>query len=314
MSVTTKCGSNSPTKLSCAGIRRRLLAHSEEPPATGVAWTSGQVRRLCHLRLTKLPRATLALYRQRVDAEAKALLAQGKQTRSPMPLRRLVDDLFCSSVTDQALDLLGDLAFERGDFEGARHWWSVLAPIESPRPNDLRYPDPKVDLIRVQAKQVLAKLFQGRLNEARDAIQHLQDAHPDAKGDLAGRTGRYATILGETLTQFAAKRISNNDESWPTFGGAVTRNRVLSQAPSWTLLGTAPPGASNSRPDENRQTVAHRSRHVDAQCRVSSDYRAGPSLDRGSSLRRQLSSNVRQGALSLRSENRGSERSWSRHR
>ena len=35
-------------------------------------------------------------------------------------LRRLVDERFCSSVTDQALQLLGDLAFERGEFGEAQ--------------------------------------------------------------------------------------------------------------------------------------------------------------------------------------------------
>ena len=137
------------------------------PRTAGVAWSSGQLRRLCQQRLTVLPRSALTWYRQRVDAEANALFEQGKQTLSSLPLRRLVDELFCSSVGDQALDLLGDLAFERGQFDDARHWWSLLAPLGSPRPHRLRFPDPKVDTIRAEAKQILARIFQGRLNEAR---------------------------------------------------------------------------------------------------------------------------------------------------
>src|SRR5713226_352355 len=69
-----------------------LVTLPEASPSLGVGWSSGQVRRLCHQRLAALPRASLELYRQRVDAEARALLEQGRQARSRNPLRRLVDE------------------------------------------------------------------------------------------------------------------------------------------------------------------------------------------------------------------------------
>ena len=136
-----------------------------------------------------LPRTALHWYRQRVDAEANALLEQGRRTRSASPLRRIVDELFCSSAGDQALDLLGDLAFERGQFDEARHWWSQLAPLDPPPTDSLRYPDPKVDLVRVHAKQILALIFQGRLHDAQTRIARFQQQHPQAKGDLAAENG-----------------------------------------------------------------------------------------------------------------------------
>jgi outer membrane protein assembly factor BamB len=204
--------------------------------ALGSGWTCAQVRRLCHQRLASLPRSSLALYRQRVDAEAKALLEQGKQARSPLPLRRLVDDLFCSTYGDQALDLLGDLAFERGQFEDARHWWGLLTPLGPPAADPLRFPNPRVDLVRVQAKQILALIFQGRLNEARSAITRFEERHPRAAGHLAGQQGVFAKTLAKTLDSFKQERIANNAEAWTTFGGDPTRNRVLSQGLSVHLL------------------------------------------------------------------------------
>src|SRR6516162_7065545 len=144
-----------------------LVTLPEASPSLGVGWSSGQVRRLCQQRLAGLPRASLELYRQRVDNEAKALLQQGRQSRSQMPLRRLVDELFCSTPGDQALGLLGDVSFERGQFDEARYWWSMLAPLDGPGEGRLLFPHPKVDLARVQAKQILALIFQGRLNEAK---------------------------------------------------------------------------------------------------------------------------------------------------
>ncbi len=210
-----------------------LVPLSDRPHGSG--WSSIQVRRLVHQRLASLPRASLALYRQRVDAEAKALLEQGKQSRSPLPLRRLVDDLFCSTYGDQALDLLGDLAFERGHFEEARHWWGQLTPLHSQGPPTLEFPNPELDLVRFEAKQILALIFQGRLNEARSAIARFEERHPRAAGHLAGQTGVYARTLAKTLDAFKKEQIANNAEPWTTFGGDATRNRVLSQGLSWQL-------------------------------------------------------------------------------
>jgi hypothetical protein len=196
----------------------------------GPAWTSVQVRRLCQQRLTLLPRIALHWYRQRVDAEANALFEQGRRTRSSVPLRRLADELFCSSVGDQALDLLGDLAFERGHFDEARHWWSQLAPLDPLPADHLRFPDPKVDLVRVQAKQILVLIFQGRLSDAQTRIARFQQQHPEAKGDLAAESGRYGDVLQKTWAAFTLSQSNANDEPWTTFGGDPLRNRVLPQA------------------------------------------------------------------------------------
>jgi outer membrane protein assembly factor BamB len=217
-----------------------LVTLPEASPGLGVGWSSGQVRRLCHQRLAGLPRASLELYRQRVDAEAKALLEQGRQSRSQIPLRRLVDELFCSSPGDQALDLLGDLSFERGQFEEARYWWSLLAPLAGSGTDRLLFPHPKVDLARVQAKQILALIFQGHLNEAKAEIPRFIQQQPLAKGALAGQDDVYGTILHKTLDKFEKNNISNNEEPWTTFGGDATRNRTPSQGLSWQLWEDGP--------------------------------------------------------------------------
>jgi hypothetical protein len=214
---------------------QRLMLESGEaliaqpnPPALGGRWC-GQARRLSQQRLTLLPRASLQWYRQRVDAEARALLVEGRQTRSPAVLRRIVDELFCSSVTDQALDMLGDLAFERGDFEGARHWWRLIAPLQ-PRERSLSFPLPKLETaIRAQAKQILALIFQGRLEEGHSAALEFAGRYSEAKGELAGQQDLYAKILIKTLTDFSHGRQFNNEEPWTTFGGDPTRNRILTQ-------------------------------------------------------------------------------------
>ena len=208
--------------------------------AIGSGWSSVQVRRLCQQRLANLPSSSRALYRQRVDAEAKALLEQGKQARSAAPLRRLVDEHFCSGQTDQALDLLGDLAFERGQFEEARHWWGLLAPLDAAAGDSLHFPDPHIDPAGIQAKQILALIFQGRLDESRAAIAHFQERHSRAAGHLAGQNGVYTRTLTKTLDAFRQERIANNAEPWTTFAGDPSRNRVLSQGLSYHLWEDGP--------------------------------------------------------------------------
>src|SRR5262249_12982456 len=121
-----------------------------------------QVRRLCHIHLAALPPAGLKVYRSRVDDQVKKRLDQATGTRDIALLRRIVAEHFCSRHTDRALDLLGDLAFERGDFAEAERVWRMLAPPPSrargqdAKPGidvtDLRlvFPDPQVDVALVQ--------------------------------------------------------------------------------------------------------------------------------------------------------------------
>src|SRR5262249_43831883 len=148
---------------------------------------------LCHQRLTALPAEALRLYRDRVESQAKQWLEQGKAEREPRWLRRLVDEAFCSRYTDRALDLLGDLAFERGRFEEAESWWSMLAPPASrvaPAPgpenkqdSNLVYPDPQVDLAKVQAKQLLSRLFAGNRDPWLDDLKTFRQLHENAQGE-----------------------------------------------------------------------------------------------------------------------------------
>ncbi len=50
------------------------------------------------------------------------------RSRSAARLRRLVDQYFASSVGDEALLALGDMALERGEHGEARSWWERLIP------------------------------------------------------------------------------------------------------------------------------------------------------------------------------------------
>jgi cellulose synthase operon protein C len=198
-----------------------------------------QARWLCHLDLTALPAEGRKVYRNRVDAQARKWLEQGAADRDPGPLRRVVDEAFCSSVGDQALDLLGDLAFERGDFDEAHRWWRRLTlpaaevvAAQPRRPLELLFPDPQIDLARVRAKLILARLFQGEpAANLQPDLEAFRKLHEKAEGNLAGRKGNYAAIL-QTLMDPAAAVIGPAEApAWSTFAGDPARNLVLPAAP-----------------------------------------------------------------------------------
>jgi outer membrane protein assembly factor BamB/tetratricopeptide (TPR) repeat protein len=200
-----------------------------------------QARQLCHQRLAALPPEALRLYRTRVDGLARKWFDHGAKARDVRLLRRVVDEAFCSQVTDQALDLLGDLAFERGEFREAERWWRMLAlPLldvegqgtePGPQPDvRLRFPDPKVDPAQVRAKQMLARLFRGERDGWEEGLRAFRKEHGQAKGHLAGRPGNYADTLQALADLAPVLPAASAKEGWTTFGGNAARAHVLPTA------------------------------------------------------------------------------------
>jgi outer membrane protein assembly factor BamB len=146
-------------------------------------------------------------------------------------LERLVRDLFCSRFTDRALDLLGDLAFERGDFARAISWWRLLGlPAAEVRTAEtLLFPRPHVDLARIRAKFIIARTFEGEREQAARELKVFRAIHAKARGKLAGKDGEYAAIVEEVIRRAPA---AADDETWSTFAGSPGRNRVAASSPS----------------------------------------------------------------------------------
>jgi outer membrane protein assembly factor BamB len=170
----------------------------------------------------------LAPYRERVEGRAKRLLDQGGRARDEALLARVVDDYFCSRSAGAALQMLGDLACERGDFDAARRYWRLLTPSDSPA--DLRYPEPEGEPAIAGAKAVLARLLAGQSSEAVAELTVFRDKYPDAAGHLAGRDGKLADILRSQTDAAAALRVRSvegRDTLSLTYGGNSSRNGVF---------------------------------------------------------------------------------------
>lgn len=210
-----------------------LVPGSRGSAAAGLDAPSRLLRDVVHQRIAHLPSSVRRLYRDRVDVEAQKLFQEGSEQRSARPLRRLVNELFCSSHTGPALDLLGDMAFEDGRFAEALHWWRQLAPLpgEALTGDILLYPDSRMDLAVVGAKQLLALAFQGQHDRARQHLSHWEKEHPKARGQLAGQSGLLAPIAKAWLEKLALSPASLDDESWTTFGGSPGRGRTIPACP-----------------------------------------------------------------------------------
>jgi outer membrane protein assembly factor BamB len=250
-----------------------------------------QARRLCFQRLAASPEA-LRLYRSRVDIQAKQWLREGKAARDVSFLRRVIDDAFCSGCTDQALHLLGDLAFERGAFEEAEHWWAMLA-LPASRihakdipGNELVYPDPQRDLaVQARAKQIVALLFLGEREAAGFEMKAFTSLHGDAAGHLCGQDGNYTKILQGLISAGPSTVQLGLPETWPTFASGPERRGHLSKArgmlahlpqtgtPLWAVRLEIRQSASDG------EGVAHPSGHVGAPSRDARSLAFYPVID-----------------------------------
>ena len=157
------------------------------------------LRQFCQRRLAALPPEARVIYRGRVDPQAERWFQQGAADRDRASLRRVIEQAFCSSWGDDALDLLGDFAFQDGRFDEALSLYRQLVPDRADDRSGLTYPDPSVDLARVAAKKILARAALGENPPGAAELEAYIKAYPNASGTLAGRTGPYATTLTEAL-------------------------------------------------------------------------------------------------------------------
>jgi outer membrane protein assembly factor BamB/tetratricopeptide (TPR) repeat protein len=271
---------------------------------------SVQARRVCQVRLAALPPEALRTYRRRYETQARRKLEQAQESHDFQPLRRVVDEAFCTRAAEKAIDQLGDLAFERGRFDEAEEWWRLLSPLPDARRDEatrgfaLVYPDLSLDPARLQAKQLLARLFANPGRSWTAALEQFRARHSQAEGALAGRKGRYADLL-QTLAQERRKAGPLAAPGWPTFGGDDTRGRVLPApddvldhlsalcraGPTWRfnlearaqLEGPIPPPAVNGTQARalafHPVIVGHQVLVADAQSVTAYDLRSGKSSE-----------------------------------
>ncbi len=179
----------------------------------------------CHRLLSQLSAEALADYRALVDAPAEVWYRQGVSNRDERLLQRVLDEAFCSSWGDDALNALGQLSLERGEYLAARMaWMRISASLHDNEGSvGLTYPDTDLNLAKVQACLVLVSLREENLARAEGELKRLFQKHPDARGWLGGREVVYAAALEQLIEQARSWPPKKEPSNWPTFGGMPDR-------------------------------------------------------------------------------------------
>ncbi|MFO0909278.1 MAG: PQQ-binding-like beta-propeller repeat protein [Isosphaeraceae bacterium] len=185
------------------------------------------LRQFCQQKLASLPPEARAIYRSRMDGQAERWFRQGQSDRDRNALRRVVDQAFCSSWGDDAIELLGDLAFQEGRFDETLACYRRLVPDAPGGSSGLVHPDPSVDLARVAAKKLICRAAQGDVPPTPEDLDAFKKAYPNAAGALAGRDGPYSDTLTAALADDHLAPLAQPDGRWPTFAGSPQRTRIV---------------------------------------------------------------------------------------
>ncbi len=188
------------------------------------------IRMYCQEKLLKLPAEGLKVYRDRVDSTAERWYRKGATERDALSLRKVVEQSFASSWGDDAVDLLGDLAFQEGRFNEALVCYRRIVPDEAAAGRGLVYPDPSVDLAVVAAKKLLCRAAIGEKAPTPEELAAYREQYKAASGKLAGRNGLLYQIVESAIEEDHLAVTSERDGRWPTFAGAPSRSRVAPDA------------------------------------------------------------------------------------
>jgi outer membrane protein assembly factor BamB/tetratricopeptide (TPR) repeat protein len=199
----------------------------DDPAAAGETTLYVDARRNCQRRLAELPPEARAIYRRRVDPQAKRWYDQGLAEQNRALLRQVVEQAFCSSWGDDAAEKLGDLAFRDGQFIEAIGFYQRLVPGPGGKSADLIHPDPDVDLARVAAKLLLCRAALGEDPPSPAELQAFAKDHADAAGTFAGRSGSIAQSLARAIADDGLAASVATDARWTTFAGAPSRTKVV---------------------------------------------------------------------------------------
>lgn len=211
-----------------------LEEHDEKLIAVGTGrYVNLRIR--CHTLLATMNAEGLRLLRRRIDPRSRKWFEEGVRNRDETTLLKVIHHSFLSSYGDDALAMLGELAFERGAADEARVYWEMTLPIEEkgqpgqPLPV-LTYPDTDLNRAEVRARLILCSLLQQNRRRFDRELAAFPLLHPEAQGALAGKSGRLVEILNRLGREASRWRYPSPKTDVATFALNARRNGMLPAA------------------------------------------------------------------------------------
>lgn len=169
----------------------------------------------CHLLISLFPPEGLDAYRDQMDSRFRERYDRARRSFDEVQIEALLRSGFNCSFADQALLLLADLKFDRGEFAGARECLELLvppaplrSPPDAPRPDEsadrpllpfLTCRDVETPRELIYARLILCSLFEGHVGRANRELEAFTDLYPKATGRIAAQEGRLVDLLQDEL-------------------------------------------------------------------------------------------------------------------
>lgn len=206
-----------------------------EPGKVGGVATYSNVATRCNVLLSRISAKGRIAYREKADPHAKRWFENWRRMRDESELLRIVRQSFLSSYGDDALFELGEVAWQRGHFSEARSWWEQILPLPADektdhQPSTLRYPDSTIDPAAIHSRLILCSIMSNELFRAAAELRQFTTIFPTAAGWLAGRQGRYADILQQTLDDSKLWSQEELTGDVLTFGSSPERFRKIAES------------------------------------------------------------------------------------
>ncbi len=159
--------------------------------------------------MADLPSAGKNAYRLFYDAQATSLWNEAKGKAELEKLAALVAQYAVSSLGDRAADRLGDMQFERGDFEQSVDAWQTILTCR---------PDSSLPRAQTLVKIATALVRANRWSEFRNVEQEIREQYADEVVTIGGQQRPAGDVI-ERLAELAGEQGSS--------AGAVPRGGRL---------------------------------------------------------------------------------------
>jgi outer membrane protein assembly factor BamB len=217
--------------------------------------TYGNLRVYLRKRMAALPRERLHQYRLLYDHAAKQLLAEALNPLALERLDQVTTTYFATSYGDDALDLLGDVYHDRGEWGRAVSLWRQVLEV---------YPDTDLPRAQIAAKIVAGYLALGERRRAESALKVLAAAAgADGQVVLAGRSlplvAQYRAAV-DLLPQIAVAPVTKS--TFPQVGGSAQHVALVEEAGpadvrTWNFPLAPPPKPPQNNPYVNMPGYAN---------------------------------------------------------